>query len=383
MIDDVKFDEEESSGRLELPELNLDDIMKDVSFDEIENQDESPRKEFVFDTFEDKETKPTVSFGDEDIMKNVVGNDDDFDIDIEKEMLPENLDISPDEVNHQSGLDVLNLDDLDTSLQEHNDFQMAIEDERFSEDKLEQEGLTDFNFEMAENATDIMEADFLPQVSDVDVMTQEGENTGFADASDIEKADDFEELDSGNEDSLDDFNFDNIIQPTEQNADVADDAESWASSEEISEDIDSDGLGQELEEPIQEGEQSAVESYSQPTTQELEQAVANNVSWYSGTVKDKYFEVSLMVSSQDFFGDERCDAIYVNVGMDTYGWNAMFENGVFMNLRDLRTYQSRYGCLPDHQGLIMYGDLEFNFNNISRIVIYEAAEYFSYGIPTK
>lgn len=106
----------------------------------------------------------------------------------------------------------------------------------------------------------------------------------------------------------------------------------------------------------------------------------NYVKWYSGTSYDEFFEVSKQSPSTTLMGDAYRHSIHVNVGYDTYGWQASFNDGTIMNLRDVREYQLRNGKLPSEQGVIVYGANRTEFSSIDRIVIYESVEYFSYGI---
>ncbi len=50
-----------------------------------------------------------------------------------------------------------------------------------------------------------------------------------------------------------------------------------------------------------------------------------------------------------------------------------------MSFRDLQEYQTRYGQLPDHSGVISHGQQTLKFDKIEKIVIYEAPQYFTYG----
>lgn len=101
--------------------------------------------------------------------------------------------------------------------------------------------------------------------------------------------------------------------------------------------------------------------------------------WYSGTLRDKYFEFSAQSESAEFIGNDEVKSIHVNVNNSSYGWNASFDNGISMNLRDLREYQTRFGKLPSANGVISYGQKSLKFQNVDRIVVYEAAQYFFYS----
>lgn len=103
------------------------------------------------------------------------------------------------------------------------------------------------------------------------------------------------------------------------------------------------------------------------------------LKWYSGTSDDEYFKVSKESESSVLKGDRDRKAIHVNAGYDTYGWQVQFDNGINMNLRDVREYQLRNGKLPNSGGIIVYGNRRSEFSNIERIVVYEEVQYFSYA----
>ena len=101
--------------------------------------------------------------------------------------------------------------------------------------------------------------------------------------------------------------------------------------------------------------------------------------WYSGTHNDKYFEFNARSESSEFVGNDEIKAIHVNMNNSSYGWNVAFDNGVSMNLRDLREFQTRFGKMPFPDGVISYGEKTLKFRNVERIVIYEAVQYFFYS----
>ena len=106
---------------------------------------------------------------------------------------------------------------------------------------------------------------------------------------------------------------------------------------------------------------------------------AKAARWYSGSSDDKCFEFDAKSQVSEFKGTEECKIIHVNVGISHYGWNITFNNGLFMSFRDLLEYQTRYGRLPDNSGVITHGQQTLKFANIEKIIIYEAAQYFTYG----
>lgn len=101
--------------------------------------------------------------------------------------------------------------------------------------------------------------------------------------------------------------------------------------------------------------------------------------WYSGTLNDKYFEFDAKSPSATFDGNEQMNAIHVNVNNSSYGWNVAFDNGLSMNLRDLREYQTRFGKMPSPNGVISYGQTKLTFSNVERVVVYESAQYYFYS----
>lgn len=101
--------------------------------------------------------------------------------------------------------------------------------------------------------------------------------------------------------------------------------------------------------------------------------------WYSGSLRDKYFEYGANMDSAEFAGTQELKSIHVNVGTSSYGWNVAFDNGLFMSFRDLQEYQTKYGQLPSPNGVITHGTQSLKFSNVEKIVVYEVAQYFSYG----
>ena len=113
--------------------------------------------------------------------------------------------------------------------------------------------------------------------------------------------------------------------------------------------------------------------------QDEEKERSKAARWYSGSSEDKCFEFDAKSQVSEFNGTEECKIIHVNVGISHYGWNITFSNGLFMSFRDLLEYQTRYGQLPDNSGVITHGQQTLKFANVEKIIIYEAAQYFTYG----
>lgn len=97
-------------------------------------------------------------------------------------------------------------------------------------------------------------------------------------------------------------------------------------------------------------------------------------------MSDNYFKFSAEEASAEFNGNADQNSIYVNVGTSAYGWNVAFDNGINMNLADVREFQLRNGRLPAAGGTIMYGENALRFSNVERIVVGSIPEYFHYGI---
>jgi hypothetical protein len=104
-----------------------------------------------------------------------------------------------------------------------------------------------------------------------------------------------------------------------------------------------------------------------------------HLDWYSGELTDKTYEVSLEKMPEFLDPNKDIKVVHVNVASG-YGWNVFFDNGVFMNLRDLREYQERHASIPCPSGKIIYGNKTTTFDGIERIVIFEKPRYFSYQI---
>ena len=113
--------------------------------------------------------------------------------------------------------------------------------------------------------------------------------------------------------------------------------------------------------------------------QDEEKERSKAARWYSGSSDDKCFDFDTKSQITEFVGNDACKIIHVNVGISHYGWNITFSNGLFMSFRDLLEYQTRYGQLPDNSGVITHGQQTLKFANVEKIIIYEAAQYFTYG----
>ena len=102
--------------------------------------------------------------------------------------------------------------------------------------------------------------------------------------------------------------------------------------------------------------------------------------WYSGRINDNYYRFSAEMPSEEFVGSAEQNSIYVHVGTSAYGWNVAFDNGVTMNLADVREFQLRNGHLPSSNGVITYGQTGLRFSQVERIVVGSIPEYYHYGV---
>ncbi len=101
------------------------------------------------------------------------------------------------------------------------------------------------------------------------------------------------------------------------------------------------------------------------------------LNWYSGELKDKSYKISPENTPEFLDTDKTIRVIHIETE-SCYGWNVFFDNGVFMNLHDLKEYQERHGEMPYQDGKIIYGNKTINFERILKIVVYEKPRYFSY-----
>ena len=104
-----------------------------------------------------------------------------------------------------------------------------------------------------------------------------------------------------------------------------------------------------------------------------------NLQWYSGTIGEKAYKLSIDKMPEFLDEDNEKKVVHINVASG-YGWNVFFDNGVFMNLSDLREYQERNGKIPCQSGKIIYADKTTTFEKIERIVVFEEPRYFSYEV---
>ena len=121
---------------------------------------------------------------------------------------------------------------------------------------------------------------------------------------------------------------------------------------------------------------------SAPTPSRVEQAEKATLQmfkWYSGRINDNYYRFSAEMPSEEFVGSAEQNSIYVHVGTSAYGWNVAFDNGVTMNLADVREFQLRNGH-PSSNGVITYGQTGLRFSQVERIVVGSIPEYYHYGV---
>ncbi len=125
---------------------------------------------------------------------------------------------------------------------------------------------------------------------------------------------------------------------------------------------------------------SEIEDNNNDYSQEnIDKKYMGNLIWYDGSLDEKVYEISLNNMPEFLDYNSEIKTIHVNIE-SPYGWNVFFENGVFMNLMDLKEYQERHGSLPGHNGKIIYGNRMSSFEKIERIVVYSKPRYFAYGL---
>ena len=259
-------------------------------------------------------------------------------------------------------------DSDDISLADFNFDNLSDEDGGISEPKVFTEA--EAAAEESKGASEISEPAFV------------GEDAVDENNAEAEKNEDIEEgasLVEGKKEGGDDQPF----------SEVGEDAEDLTNSQDFSEETASEASFEDesdayFENSLNDGEIMA-ESDAAESRHYLPQALQESgnigaLRWYSGNSADKFFEIAKGFESTDFNADEECKAVHVNVGYDTYGWEVQFSDGTVMNLRDVREYQIRNGCLPSSEGRIVYGQSSLSFSGIERIVVYESIKYFSYGI---
>ena len=112
---------------------------------------------------------------------------------------------------------------------------------------------------------------------------------------------------------------------------------------------------------------------------DYEEKLKINLKWYSGEIGDKHYEVSHDNMPEFLDPNKNIKSIHINVE-SAYGWNVFFDNGVFMNLLDLKEYQERHAKIPCSGGKIIYGNKTTTFDQIEKIVVYVKSKYFSYEV---
>ena len=120
-------------------------------------------------------------------------------------------------------------------------------------------------------------------------------------------------------------------------------------------------------------------SLSTSKVEQAEKETLQMFKWYSGHIDDKYYRFSAEAPSGEFKGTAEQNSIYVDIGTSAYGWNVTFDNGISMNLADVKEFQLRNGRLPCADGVITYGATGLKFSQVERIVVGSIPEYFHYG----
>ena len=101
---------------------------------------------------------------------------------------------------------------------------------------------------------------------------------------------------------------------------------------------------------------------------------------YSLGLSENYKVISTRDMPKFLTGDEKVNAIQINVGESDYGWSVIFDNGIVMGISDVRRYQLQFGALPSMNGVVAYGQQKMGFNKIKKIVLYQTPKYFRYTL---
>ena len=101
---------------------------------------------------------------------------------------------------------------------------------------------------------------------------------------------------------------------------------------------------------------------------------------YSLGLAENYKVISARDMPKFLTGDEKVNAIQINVGESDYGWSVIFDNGIVMGISDVRRYQLQFGALPSMNGVVAYGQQKMGFNKIKKIVLYQTPKYFRYTL---
>ena len=101
---------------------------------------------------------------------------------------------------------------------------------------------------------------------------------------------------------------------------------------------------------------------------------------YSLGLAENYKVISTRDMPKFLTGDEKVNAIQINVGESDYGWSVIFDNGIVMGISDVRRYQLQFGALPSMNGVVAYGQQKMGFNKIKKIVLYQTPKYFRYTL---
>lgn len=101
---------------------------------------------------------------------------------------------------------------------------------------------------------------------------------------------------------------------------------------------------------------------------------------YSLGLAENYKVISARDMPKFLTGDEKVNAIQINVGESDYGWSVTFDNGIVMGISDVRRYQLQFGALPSMNGVVAYGQQKMGFNKIKKIVLYQTPKYFRYTL---
>lgn len=239
--------------------------------------------------------------------------------------------------------------------------------------------MKDFNFD------DILETPGSADDILSDNLGEEVSAADFADANSLLAADSEENIISPINDEQPDIYNDDVAIPAEDNLTMDTDFNQASYADSSIADNSEYSAENVSAETVADYEEENENSYTVPIqslgdgTSFIEPTNIAAIRSYDGSKTDKMYQIAKDFSSDNFNGTAEMDTIHVNVGYDTYGWNVAFADGVNMSLRDVKEYQIRNGVLPFSSGTISYGQEKLSFANVKRIVVYESVKYFSYG----
>lgn len=241
-----------------------------------------------------------------------------------------------------------------------NEPQPAEQNDLPDETAVAEDDATKPNVETENPSAELTESDVLAEAAAPAALPEENP----------EPVEDVELAENSGEAAIEETDVVNGKETAEENGAFAESAKGWAFENEE----ESSPTQPETDLPAEETGASAETSggYDMPEP-------AGFAHWFSGNRDEGAFELDKNSLPAVLQGDAEHRVLHVNVGYDTYGWVVQFDNGICMNLRDVREYQLRNGNLPSSNGKISYGEMQTEFSAIEKITIYESVRYFTYA----